>query len=259
MKKLIVANWKMNPVNTVHAQKLSRQVIRGAKNFGKVDVVFCPPFPFLSSVGPELKRSHIVLGSQDSFWKDEGAYTGEVSVPMLKSFGVRFVLVGHSERRIHLGETDEMVAKKVKNVLMHRLHPIVCVGEQSRDLVDYKGKEVSGMVATLSRQIPPALKGLKRNQAKYLIFAYEPIWAIGTGKADNPQKALEAITLIRRLLAGRFGPAIAHEIRILYGGSVTPKNVVSFISQEGIDGVLVGGSSLSVKSFVDIVRKTGSV
>jgi len=258
MKKLIVANWKMNPQSFSAAEKLLRGVLKGLRQIKpKADLVICPPFPWLTDFSHKTKE--VTFGAQDVFWKKEGAFTGEVSVLMLKNSKVKYVIIGHSERRYIIGENDDVIAKKIKMAVESGLKVIFCVGEKSRTQVNYQGRLISGVSAALHQQMGAVMRVLKKDTVKELVFAYEPVWAVGTGKPDTPQDALEAVVLIRRMLARKFGNKCAYAARVLYGGSVNPKNIASFISQQGIDGVLVGGASLSARSFVEIVKIVSSV
>ncbi len=203
--------------------------------------VICPPFPFLASVEKALK--HAALGAQDVFWKRHGAYTGEVSAPLLKKLGASYVIVGHSERRMHLHETDEEVNRKTLTALVHGLMPIVCVGEP-------KAVRKRGIQAAKKYVGSQIKKGLRHVHGP-VIVAYEPIWAIGTGVPDKPEQSAEMITFIRKTVhaVSRVAP-----VACLYGGSVNPKNAHGFLSKKEIDGALVGGASLNGKSFQAILR-----
>jgi triosephosphate isomerase len=226
------------------AQGLVREIGRNARP----EVVVCPPFLSLAAVREALGDSPIRLGAQDMHWEAKGAFTGEVSAPMLKDVGCTHVLIGHSERRHILGETHEMVNKKVKAALGAGLTPIVCVGE----LLEERNMGVTREV--IERQISKGLEGLPAADFEKLVLAYEPVWAIGTGKTATPRQASEVHHYIRKLVSQKAGPAVAENLRILYGGSVTPENVKELMAEEDIDGALVGGASLKVESFVQIVR-----
>jgi len=250
MKKLIVANWKMNPSTPEEARELFNGVSKIAKKIRKAKIVICPPFIYLSLFP---KNPKISLGSQDVFWEDSGSYTGEVSARMLKNLGVEYVIIGHSEKR-RLGETDEIINKKIKQALKNKLKVIFCVGELERD----EGGEYLQFVKD------EIIKGLDKIPAKLfknLIIAYEPVWAISTngksGKArfntDTPENAQEMAIYAKRVLVSIFG-RIARNIPVLYGGSVDAKNAASFLNKEGIDGLLVGRASWNVKTFGELLK-----
>jgi triosephosphate isomerase (TIM) len=211
-----------------------------------VERVLCPPFVYLPAVREVLAGAEIGLGAQDAYWEDTGAYTGEVSAAMLAGI-VQYVIIGHSERRAYFGETDETVRRKVEAVLRHRLRPIVCIGETLEQ------REAGETPDVLRRQVEDGLGGLEVPDD--LIVAYEPVWAIGTGRAATGAIAEEACGVIRLLLGEGHGPAVARGARILYGGSVTAANVAEFLSEPDIDGALVGGASLKPDEFTAIVRQ----
>ncbi len=244
MKKLIVANWKMNPADKESAMKYFTFFAR-AKNVIKLaDVVVVPPSPYLAIV-PRTRL--FALGAQDVFWEKEGAYTGEISGDMLKSFGVQYVIVGHSERR-RLGDTDDIVAKKIRRILDVKLIPIICIGEDSRD--------PDGIFFSVIRgQLERALSLVKQSEVGRLVVAYEPIWAIGVGnKSATPKDAAEASLFIKKTVAGRFGSSRARSLRVIYGGSTSPDNAASFLAERNVSGLLVGRESLDPKSFIKIIQ-----
>jgi len=256
-KKLIVFNWKMNPTSLEEAKKLFALILTpktsalpaGRYNL-KPNLVICPPFiysPIFSSVSGH--QSSVKLGAQDSFWENSGAYTGEISAAMLKNLGVKYVIVGHSERRNYLGETDEMINKKVKAALGAGLKVILCVGESLK--IRKKAKKV--IKNFIKNQLQKDLKGLSRvkSQKSNVIVAYEPRWAIGTGNYCQPEDALEIIKFIKNFLNSKF---IIHNSRVLYGGSVTGKNIKEYLKFKEIDGVLVGGASVNQKELKRILN-----
>lgn len=250
MTPLVIANWKMNPGTAKEAEQLFASVKRGIIGMKRVEVVVCPPFVWLPGLGSLITHhsSLFTLGAQDAFWEAEGAFTGEISPSMLKALGARHVIIGHSERRIRLGETDEMVNKKIRAALAHGLTPIICMGEHDR-----RG-DWSGFIA---RQAAYALSAIPASRLQEAVFVYEPVWAISAmsrGVADSPEDALSASIFLRKLIGKKFGKAKAEKVRILYGGSVTSKNVEPFISRQGIGGVLVGKASLDPHDFGSIVR-----
>lgn len=248
-KPLIAGNWKMfktvqeavNLVNTVKA---------GVHQIIDCDVVVCPPFTCLSTVNPLLDGTRIQLGAQNMHFEKEGAFTGEVSPLMLKDLGCRYVILGHSERRALFGETDGLINKKVKAALTFSLVPIVCVGESLEERESGKAKE------TVKKQFEGTFKDLNAEQFEKLVIAYEPVWAIGTGKTATPEQAQEMHELIRELIAQRTGKETASKIRILYGGSIKPENIAGLMAQPDVDGGLVGGACLKAESFIQIVSSS---
>jgi len=246
-KPIIAGNWKLNKTSReaiVLVEELKREVV----DIETVDIVVCPPFTALESVSEVLTDSNIALGAQNVYWADSGAFTGEISAPMLKDFGVTYVIVGHSERRQFFGETNATVNKRVRAVLSHGLTPIVCVGE---NLAEREGNKTFDVVKD---HCGGSLAGLTAEEAKKIVVAYEPVWAIGTGKTASPQQAQEVHAFIRQLLEKTFSKDAGQSIRIQYGGSVTPENIASLIGQPDIDGALVGGASLKAPSFAAIVK-----
>lgn len=247
-KKIVVANWKMNPSIYGEAEKLFLDLLPTIKATRKVKVVICPPFVWLTDLSHKYKKS-VAFGAQNVFWEAGGAYTGEVSPPMLKSSGVSYVIIGHSERRIYLAETDEMINKKLRAVLEIGLIPILCIGEE--------GKNSEGVSAVVGEQLEKALAGIRKNLVKKLIVAYEPIWAISAtpgAKPDTPDNAFRVSIFIRKILAGLYGRKMAGEIKVIYGGSVNAKNIFSFLQDGKMEGVLVGGASLKPEEFSKIVK-----
>jgi len=215
---------------------------------GDVEVVVCPPFTALDAVREALRGSNIEIGAQNMHWEEEGAFTGEVSPLMLKSLGCMYVILGHSERRTYFGETDESVNRKVKSAMANGLLPIICVGETLEEREGGKTEEV------VVRQTKAALAGVKTNGAERIVMAYEPVWAIGTGRTASVDEANRMIRIIRQAVAEVFNERIAQEVRIQYGGSVKPQNIADFLGQPEIDGALVGGASLDAGSFADIIK-----
>jgi triosephosphate isomerase len=243
---IIAGNWKMN-TTVEEAVALVRDMLGGLEDIGGVDKVVCPPFVSLAEVKPVLEHSSVKLGAQNLHFEEKGAYTGEVSPVMLAGL-CQYVIVGHSERRQFFGETDEIVNRKVKTALKFKLLPIMCVGETLAENEAGKTEEV------VTRQVRKGLAGV--DQPGGLVIAYEPIWAIGTGKAATGQQANATIGLIRRTVREVYGEQVAGGLRIQYGGSVTGANIMEFISQPEIDGGLVGGASLKAPEFVSIVEQT---
>ncbi len=238
--------YKTSAEGAAFVTELSAQV----EGLDDRDIVVAPPFTGLAEAVRAAARTNIRIAAQDVFWEKEGAYTGEVSPPMLAALGVSAVIIGHSERRQYFGETDANVHEKVHAALDHGLLPIMCVGETEAERDQGKTVEV------LSRQLASGLVNLQLEDAERVAIAYEPIWAIGTGKTATPETAQEAIGFIRQRLADGAGTDAAEAVRILYGGSVRPDNIDELMAQPDVDGVLVGGASLKVDSFARIVRFT---
>lgn len=246
MKTFIVANWKMNPDSAVKAERLFDMVekeIKKIKDIKNAEVVICPPFVYLESIIKNLEPG-IELGAQDCHWEQEGAYTGEVSPKMLKDLGCSRVIVGHSERRKYLGETNEMVNKKLLAAFKASLKPVLCVGEK-------EGEEMGLLV---EKQLVEGLRNINRGQMQDLIIAYEPVWAIGTGNPCKPNDALKATLFIRQVLSKLYNRKLAEEIPIIYGGSVNSKNAKDYM-EVGMNGLLPGGASLNATEFVNIVKQ----
>lgn len=252
-KKIFVANWKMN-LSVSEAANLTGSLGKelGKLDLGKVEIVLCPSFTSLFSLHELLEADNpadLKLGAQDVFREEKGAFTGEISPKMLEDVGCNYVIVGHSERRVNFGETDETVNQKVKAVLRHDLTPIICVGET----FDERQKGLRDVI--VARQTSKALHGVELFGNKKIIIAYEPIWVIGTGQAVIPEDADHSHRIIREALLEIFPVDIVEKhFRIIYGGSVDSKNIKDFVEQEGIDGVLVGGASLKVDEFVKMIK-----
>lgn len=240
----VVGNWKMN-TTVAEARALVSGITRSALPAG-VEVAVCPPFTALADVARILEGSAVELGAQNMFWEARGAFTGEVSPVMLADLGCQFVIVGHSERRQHFGDTDESVARKARAAFAHTLTPIVCVGERLEE------RDARQTERVITRQVEAATAGLSAEQLAHLVIAYEPVWAIGTGRAATGPEANRVIGLIRTTLAAHDNAASANT-RILYGGSVTSDNVAEFSQQPEIDGALVGGASLDARKFLAII------
>ena len=246
---LIAGNWKMN-TTVAEATELAHDMVGKLDKIEGVEKVLCPPFISLTMVSELLKGSKVKLGAQNMHFETKGAYTGEISSLMLAGF-CEFVILGHSERRWYFSETDEIVNKKVKAALATRLKPILCVGERLEENEAGRTEEV------VSRQINCALGGI--DPCPDIVIAYEPVWAIGTGKAASDEGAAATIKFIRACLTKLWGKDIAQNLRILYGGSVTSSNVAGFISQPEIDGALIGGASLKAEEFLSIVKQTATI
>ena len=246
-KPFIAGNWKMNKT-IKEAVEFVNGLKRSLSDVESVDIAVCPPFTAISDLREILMDSNIKLGAQNLYWKKEGAYTGEVSAIILKEAGCEFVIIGHSERRKYFNETNEDVNKKIKAALSAGLTPIVCVGETLEEREQAKTFDV------VKGHVTGALAGLSNNDVLKLVIAYEPVWAIGTGKTATPEQAQEVQAYIRKLLNELYSEETAQSIRIQYGGSVKPENIKELMNQPDIDGALVGGASLKLDSFVEIVK-----
>ena len=249
LKPLIVANWKMNPLSNEEALRLFKVVKKELKDIESIEIVICPPFTQLPVINRQPPIS-LKLGAQNCFWKDEGAYTGEISPRMLRNLGCSYIIIGHSERRKYFGETDEMINKKIRTALKNNLKPILCTGET---LEEYKKDKTDKVLIS---QLQTALKDISKFQISNFKFqiAYEPVWAIGTGVTPNMDGIMSAKLLIRKILAKMYSRPIAEKVRILYGGSVSSKNANDFLKKAGMDGLLIGGASLKAMEFVRIVK-----
>lgn len=256
-RKLIVANWKMNPQTRKEAGQLSRAVqqgIRGAKN---VEVVLCPPLPYLSIVNCQL--SVVGKGAQNCFYQQNGAYTGEVSPAMLKDIGCGYVIIGHSERKKYAGETNEIINKKLKAALRAGLKVILCIGEESRDSFDSRGRWTHELDPKVKEQLVEAVKGVKKSQIGNIAVAYEPVWAIGTGNPATPDDVLSAKIFIRKIMSELYSRKDADKVLVLYGGSTNRKNTADFMKDGQMDGLLVGGASLDPEEFITMIKEVSEV
>jgi triosephosphate isomerase len=248
-KPFLAGNWKMN-TDSASAVALAEGVVKGSETHaGKtIDVAVIPPFVYLQSVGKSLKSSHVALGAQDIYFEPKGAFTGEISPAMLKDVGCTYALCGHSERRHVIGETDELVNKKVTAAISGGLLPILCVGETIEQRKAEKTSEV------VTRQVKAGLAGLGAEKAAAVTIAYEPVWAIGTGLNATPDQAQEVHVMIRDLIAEMYDRNLADEMRIQYGGSAKPANAAELMSQPDVDGLLVGGASLRAEDFCAMIE-----
>jgi triosephosphate isomerase len=244
---IIAGNWKMNKT-IKEASDLVSQLVKEVGRINNLEVVIAPPFTALRDVYEIIKGSNISLAAQNMHWEEKGAYTGEVSSVMIKDIGCKYVIIGHSERREYFYESDEIVNKKVISALKNGLIPIICVGEKLNE------RERGEVEKVIKKQIKDGLKGLRENDANKIVIAYEPVWAIGTGKNATPDQAEEVHRFIRKLLKELFNENIAGIVRILYGGSVKEGNIDNLMKEEDIDGALVGGASLNISSFMRIVK-----
>ncbi len=248
-QNMIAGNWKMHKTNP-EALRLVRQIRAGLekKPVRKTRVVVCPPFTALSLVSQALKGSKIALGAQNLFWEEEGAYTGEVSARMIRSTGARYVIVGHSERRRYFKEDEHIINKKIRLALQNGLKVIHCVGETLEEREQNLTKDIVG------NQLEWDLRGLTPADLKHVVVAYEPVWAIGTGRTATPAQAQEVHAFIRDILDALIGDRVGEQMTILYGGSVKPDNAAGLLAQPDIDGALVGGACLKASSFLKIIQ-----
>lgn len=246
-KPIIAANWKMN--KTIGEVKSFVEEMKGLlPSTDKVDAVICAPALFLDTLVDSTRDLNVGIGAQNMYWEESGAFTGETSPVMLNDLGVQYVIIGHSERRTLFGETNEHVNKKVHAAFSHKLTPIICVGETLDERESGKTNEL------VKQQVTEAFKGLSADQAKNAVVAYEPIWAIGTGKTASSQDANEVCALIRQTISELYDQSTADTVRIQYGGSVKPGNIKELLVESDIDGALVGGASLSATSFLQLLE-----
>jgi len=244
--KIVAGNWKM--YKTINeALELVKAIHYGCQ-CNQIEIIVAPSAIALQKVSEFLKNSYIKTAAQNLFWEDFGAYTGEISAPMIKDAGAEYVIIGHSERRQYFGETDSSVNQKTKAALTHKLIPIVCVGETLAQ------REAGKIGIILENQITGGLDGLNEQEIANIVIAYEPVWAIGTGKTATPNQAEEAHVMIRDLIARKFGVDTSNKVRILYGGSVKPSNSKELLNLPNVDGALVGGASLKAQEFIDIIK-----
>ncbi|MDH3344261.1 MAG: triose-phosphate isomerase [Desulfobacteraceae bacterium] len=246
-RPLIAGNWKMFKTGP-EAVETTDRLVKLLSTTIDVDVMIAPPFTALALVSDMLKKTPISLGAQNLFWEAEGAFTGEISASMLVSAGCRYVIVGHSERRQYFGETDETVNKKIKAAVKNDLIPVMCIGESETE------RESKETFSVLDRQVQKGLKGFSADEMETLVIAYEPIWAIGTGKTATADQAQEIHLFLRAMLGKKFGNKLAKSLRILYGGSVKPDNITNLMTMPDIDGALIGGASLEPETFSKIVQ-----
>lgn len=242
-RKVIIANWKMNPSSAEEALRLVKGILAQALPEG-VELVVAPPFIYLD-MAKKIIGKEVKLCAQDISWAERGAYTGEISGLMLKNLGCEYVIIGHSERRYKIGETDEMINAKLKAAFSAGLKPVLAVGEKEQ------GDDI---IKVLSDQLKNALNGIEAGDLGRLIIAYEPVWAIGTGTADTSDHALSCALLIRKIIAGMYSSDWASDLPVLYGGSVTAENAHEYIGQTGMNGALIGGASLELDNFLKIIK-----
>jgi triosephosphate isomerase len=246
-RPLIAGNWKMFKTCS-EAVETAEHLVKLVSASINVDIMIAPPFTALAQVSEVVTGTCISLGAQNLFWKDEGAYTGEISPAMLVSAGCRYVIIGHSERRQYFGETDESVNRKIRSAVNSGLVPVMCVGESEKE------RESKETFSVLDKQVKKGLEGFSSGDLKTLVMAYEPVWAIGTGKTATAEQAQEVHEFLRGMIEKKFGNKLAKSMRILYGGSVKPDNIAELMSMSDVDGALVGGASLDPETFSKIVQ-----
>ena len=244
-RPLIAGNWKMN-LDRAESVALAKQLMSASSD--SADILVCPPSIYLDAVSSVVQGSAVAVGAQDVYFEASGAFTGEISTSMLRDIGCTFVILGHSERRHVIGETDDLINRKVHAALESGLTPILCVGEQLEE------REAGRTMDVVGSQFSGSLAGLSAERMRGVVIAYEPVWAIGTGKTATPDQAQQVHDDLRKLIAEQYNRGIADEVRILYGGSVKPANAGELLSQADIDGALVGGASLNADSFIDIIN-----
>ena len=245
-RPLIAGNWKMYKT-IAQAQETTRELIQRTAAVDGIDIMIAPPFTAVGAVATAAMDSRVAIGAQDLFWEKEGAYTGQIAPEMLVEAGCRYVIIGHSERRQHFGETDDTVNRKMTAALEAQLVPIFCIGESEAQ------READETFSVLDKQVKRGLKDLFAKDLQDLVIAYEPIWAIGTGKTATSEQAQAVHRFLRQALTELFDETFAQSVRILYGGSVKPDNITELMSMEDIDGALVGGASLKAETFAKIV------
>lgn len=252
-KLLVIGNWKCNPTTKREAERLFFKIKRGVRKIKNTEVVISPPLVFLSCFQEKMrkvKKLNLKLGAQDSFWERKGAFTGEISPLMLRDLGVKYVILGHSERRKYLKETDEIILKKLKLVLKSKLSPVLCIGETERERKEGKTIEV------LKTQLKNTLQKLVKPKVSFLAslaIAYEPVWAVGTGNFCPPELAMKALMFVKKEIIKNFPREISQTLRILYGGSVNSQNAIEYI-KAGFRGFIIGGASLRAQEFIKIIK-----
>lgn len=264
MRSLIVANWKCNPTTQEEAKRLFNSVKRGIKNIKnsrplgsrrlsfEVEVVICPPFVYIPLLNPKSYILNPKLGAQNCFWEEKGAFTGEIPPKMLKNLGCQYVIIGHSERERYFGETDEMTSKKIKAAILAKLKPILCIGEIKKEKQESKIKKVLGTQLKV-------INNLTSEQFSNLIIAYEPVWAIGTGKPCPPKKARIGLLIVREVISNLYNSSFGEKIKILYGGSINSKIAKEYIEKAGFQGLLIGGASLVPQEFIKIIKVVSKI
>lgn len=250
----IIANWKMNPLSQKEAISLFDSVKKKVRKFKKIEVIICPPFIYLPFFKEKISKN-LKIGAQNCFFEEEGAFTGEISPKMLKDQKVEYIILGHSERRRYFGETDEIINKKIKIVISQGINPILCIGESSKERKENETFQI------LKNQIEESLKGISKEKIKKVKFsiAYEPIWAIGTGKSCSEKDIEKASLFIKKILTKLYGPSILKRIRVLYGGSVNEMNAKKILKDGRVEGLLIGSASLKKEVFLKILKETNEI
>ena len=246
-RPLIAGNWKMFKTCS-EAVETAERLVKLVSTCVDVDIMIAPPFTALAQVSEVLNGTRVSLGAQNLFWEAEGAYTGEISSAMIVSTGCRYVIIGHSERRQYFGETDESVNRKIRSAVNSGLIPVMCVGESEQE------RESKETFSVLDKQVKKGLESFSDDDLKTLVMAYEPVWAIGTGKTATAEQAQEVHEFLRTMVEKKFGNVLAKSMRILYGGSVKPNNIAELMAMPDLDGALVGGASLDAETFSKIVK-----
>ena len=246
-RPLIAGNWKMFKT-CPEAVETAERLVKIVSTCVNVDIMIAPPFTALAQVSEVVNGTCVSLGAQNLFWESEGAYTGEISSGMIVSTGCRYVIIGHSERRQYFGETDESVNRKIRSALNSGLIPVVCVGESEKE------RELNETFSVLDKQVKKGLETFSAEDLNTLVMAYEPVWAIGTGKTASAEQAQEVHAFLRTMIEKKFGNVLANSMRILYGGSVKPDNIAELMAMPDVDGALVGGASLDPETFSKIVQ-----
>ncbi len=249
MKPLIIANWKCNPVSLEEARNLLDSLNKEINDLNGAEVVVCPPSVFLSAL---VEEGQIVFGAQNCFSEDKGAFTGEISIRMIENIGCKYVILGHSERRNIFKETNEEINKKVLKVIDSKVIPILCIGENGAE------REKGRTFDVLEEQLSKCLEGVPEEKAGSIVLAYEPVWAIGTGKFADTEKIKEVRTFLKEFISKRYNKKTGDDLKIIYGGSVDSNNVYSYLSEASMDGVLVGGASLKPDEFLKLIKSAGA-
>lgn len=257
-KILIIANWKCNPSTKKEANHLFETIKKGLKKSDQAEIVICPPFVYLPFLSQIKGKNFIEIGAQNCFWEDKGAYTGEVSSLMVKDLECKYVIIGHSERRVCFKESNVEINRKIKAALKNRLKPIFCIGEKDRDSFDSQGELINEMSLIVGEQIEKGLSGIAQAKIPDIVIAYEPVWAIGTGIPCLPNDAMKASLLIKKTLTNLYNRSIAERTMVIYGGSVISQNASDYISEANMDGLLIGGASLNASEFIKIINKITS-
>ncbi len=253
MKPLVVANWKCNPESFNKAKKIFSSIKKGATKVKNVETIVCPPYIYLPELIKSAKKTKVKIGGENCFWEEGGSFTGEISAKMLKDLGCSYVIVGHSERRKYFKETNKLINKKIKLALNNNLKVILCIGETKKE------KEEGDFNKIIRKQIKKGLKNIPRAKLKQILIAYEPVWAIGSGKPCKPVQAQVTSLLVKKVLTELYNRKAAGEVPVLYGGSVNKDNALDYLKEGGVKGLLIGGASLRPKEFVKIIKDASTL